>query len=80
MNLFEIEMKQREIVDELIESGGSLTPELEAKMAITRELFDHKAQSYALLVKELDLDIDQLDQVIHQFKKKRRHWKVQKTS
>lgn len=38
MNLFEIEMKQREIVDELIESGGSLTPELEAKMAITREL------------------------------------------
>lgn len=71
MNLFDIEMAQREIVDDLIESGGALTPELEAKMAITRELFDHKAQSYALLIKELDLGIDQLDAVIDQFKKKK---------
>lgn len=71
MNLFQIELQQREIVDDLIESGGALTPELEAKMAITRELFDHKAQSYALLIKELDMDIDQLDAVIDQFKKKK---------
>lgn len=71
MNLFDIEMQQRNIVDELIENGGALSPELEAKMAITRELFDHKAHSYALLVKEIDLDIDQLDQVIAQFKRKK---------
>mgnify|MGYP000054676944 CR=1 FL=1 len=71
MNLFEIEMQQRDIVDELIENGGALSPELDAKMTITRELFDHKAQSYALLIKELDLDIEQLEAVIDQFKKKK---------
>ena len=71
MNLFDIEFSQRATIDELIENGGDLTPELEARLAISLELFEAKAQSYALVIKEMKVGIEQLDEIIESFEKKK---------
>ena len=72
MNLYEIETQYREIADELYESGGSLTPELDAKLAISLELFEKKAASYGMIIKELTGDIDQIIDLIDDLNKKKK--------
>lgn len=72
MNLFDIEMMHREVVDELIENQGAMSPELEARMEITRELFEVKGETYALIIKELRGEIEQLDDLIASLQKKKK--------
>ena len=72
MTLYEIEMQHRETIDELIENGGALTPELDARMAISAELFDSKAGSYALIIKEMSGDIEQLENAIADLTKRKK--------
>jgi len=72
MNLYEIETQYREIAEELYESGGLLTPELDAQLAISNELFDKKAASYGLIIKELTGDIDQIIDLIDDLNKKKK--------
>lgn len=64
MRLYDIEQEYREAVEALIENGGALTPEIEAAMYISREMFEKKAESYGLLIKEISGDIEQLDGLI----------------
>ena len=72
MNLYEIETQYREIAEALYESGGALTPELDAQLAISRELFEKKAASYGLIIKELTGDIDQIIDLIEDLTKKKK--------
>lgn len=72
MNLYEIETQYRDLAEELYESGGSLTPELDARLAISQELFEKKAASYGLIIKELGGDIDQIIELIDELTKKKR--------
>jgi septal ring factor EnvC (AmiA/AmiB activator) len=72
MNLYEIEMQYREIADELFDSGGSLTPELEARLAISEEMFEKKAASYGLIIKEMNGDIEQLENAITDLTKRKK--------
>lgn len=73
MNLFDIEMMHREVVDELIENGGAMSPELEARMAISRELFEAKGETYALIIKEMKGEIEQLEDLIASLQKKKKN-------
>lgn len=65
-------MQYRETVDELIENGGALTPELEAQLAINAEMFEKKAESYGLIIKEMSGDIEQLDAAIADLQKRKK--------
>lgn len=72
MNLYEIETQYRELAEELFESGGDLTPELDAGLAISLELFEKKAASYGMIIKELTGDIDQIIDLIDDLNKKKK--------
>jgi len=72
MNLYEIETQYRELAEELFENGGSLTAELDARLAISEELFEKKAASYGLIIKELGGDIDQIIDLIDDLTKKKK--------
>jgi hypothetical protein len=72
MSLYEIETQYRETVDALIENGGALTPELDAELAITAEMFEKKAESYGLIIKEMNGDIEQLENVIADLQKRKK--------
>jgi Mg2+ and Co2+ transporter CorA len=72
MNLYEIEIEYRETVNALIENGGALTPEIEASMAISLEMFEAKATAYALIIKELQSEDEQLENVIFELQRKRK--------
>lgn len=71
MNLYEIEQAYRDIADAFLENGGELTPELDAQLAISQELFEKKAASYGLFIKEITGDIDQISDLIEDLKKKK---------
>lgn len=71
MTLYDIEQEYRETIDALIENGGALTPEIDAAMFISRELFDKKAASYGLLIKEINGDIEQLGALIDNLRVKK---------
>lgn len=71
MNLYEIEQTYRDIADAFLENGGELTPELDAQLAISQELFEKKAASYGLIIKEITGDIDQITDLIEDLKKKK---------
>jgi len=72
MNLFDIEMEYRAAVEELIENQGAMSPELEARMEISREMFDKKAESYGLIIKEMKGECEQLDDLIAELQRKKK--------
>ncbi len=72
MTLYQIEQEQREIVDALLESEGVITPELEARMVLTRENLQQKAVGYALAIKENAADLGKINDAIADLQKKKR--------
>ena len=44
--LYDITLEQQQLLDELEENGGELTPELEAALALNAENFESKAGGY----------------------------------
>lgn len=50
--LFDLTSEAREIEDILWETGGELTPELEAKMTLNREALVAKVESYGMLYRK----------------------------
>lgn len=51
-NLFQITADQRLLIEALEETGGEITPEIEAAMAITAENFERKAEAYSATIAE----------------------------
>lgn len=72
MNLYEIEQIYRDIAEELLERGGEIDSELDAKLAISLELFEKKASSYGMIIKEITGDIDQISELMEDLAKKKR--------
>lgn len=58
MNLFEIEQELLEVVSELEENGGELTPELEEKLSIADGNFRYKIEQYCNVIKQLQFEQD----------------------
>lgn len=71
MNLFEIEQEYRTAIEALYESEGEVTPELEATLSISRDMFERKATAYLLFILEKQREVSQLEDVIFSFSQKK---------
>lgn len=60
-NIYQIEKDYLSITDQLIESGGDLTPELEIALAINKVELENKARGYGFVIKSLENDVDNID-------------------
>jgi hypothetical protein len=67
LSLYEIEKNQLQVIEELIENGGELTPELEELLKINSENLTTKGTNYGFIIKQLtsecgiiDAEIDRL--------------------
>jgi len=60
-NIYQIEKDYLSITDQLIESGGDLTPELEMALAINKVELENKARGYGFVIKSLENDVDNID-------------------
>ena len=63
-NIYQIEKDYLAICNELIESGGNLTPELETALAINKAELENKARNYGFVVKSLENDVTAIDEEI----------------
>lgn len=72
MNLFQIEQSHLDLIEQLIENGGALTPEIEEQMRFSEDAFYSKMQSYALVVKQLNGETDMLADAIAELQKKKK--------
>lgn len=56
MNLYQIEKNYAEIVNELYENGGEITPEIEERMAANDMDFNEKGENYLKAIRNLEAD------------------------
>lgn len=64
MNIFKIQQEYQQLVNELIDNGGELTPELELNLQINKDNFHSKSENYAYITKQFDGEIDIIDNEI----------------
>lgn len=64
MNIFEIDQELRDIVSEIEDNGGEITPELEKQLAISQKDFSEKVKSYCNVVKNIESDLDAIDKEV----------------
>ena len=64
MTIFKIQAEYQQIVNELIENGAELTPELELALQITKDNFHSKSESYAFITRQFDAELDIIDNEI----------------
>jgi len=64
MNLFQITNEMQSIMNELIENGGELTPELESMLMITESQLKEKAVNYAMVIRSMDYETNVIDEEI----------------
>ena len=55
-NIFEIESKYRQLIDEIESNDGELTPELEESLVINEEDRDEKIEAYIHVIKQKEAD------------------------
>lgn len=61
MNIYEISRNYLQLIDELQEQGGELTPELENALKINEQDFENKAEAYCKVIINLNAEIDGLN-------------------
>ena len=64
MNIYNIQSEYQQLVNQLIENGGELTPELELALQINKDNFHSKSENYAYITKQFDGEIDIIDNEI----------------
>ncbi len=60
-SIYQIENEYRLLAENLIESGGELTPEIETQLQIIKADLQNKSVSYSFVIKQLESDISQID-------------------
>lgn len=63
-SLFNITLERRQIMEALEASDGEATPELAEALAVNREDFEAKAESYAIIMRKLETEQDAIDSEI----------------
>jgi len=58
MNLWQLTQEELAFISLMEETGGEITPELEEELAVRRENFDYKAESYTKLILKLESDVE----------------------
>ena len=61
MSLFIIKNEMQLVVNQLIENGGELTPELENKLQITETQLKEKATNYGAVIRSMEYDKTVID-------------------
>jgi hypothetical protein len=64
MNIYKIQHEYQLLVNELIENGGELTPELELALQINKDNFHSKSENFAYVTKQFDAEMDIIDNEI----------------
>ena len=64
MNIFNIQHEYQLLVNELIENGGEITPEIELALQINKDNFHSKSESYAFITRQFDGEMDIIDNEI----------------
>ena len=64
MNIYNIQSEYQQLVNQLIENGGELTPELELALQINKDNFHSKSENYGYITKQFDGEIDIIDNEI----------------
>lgn len=64
MNIFNIQNEYKELINQLIDNGGELTPELELSLQINKDQLSSKSENYGYVIKQLDCEIDIIDNEI----------------
>jgi hypothetical protein len=61
MNIYSIQNEYQLLINQIIESGGEVTPELELALTINKDQLQSKSESYAYIIKEMDAECDIID-------------------
>lgn len=69
LSLYEIELSQLQLVEQLIENGGDLTPELEEALTLNKENLETKGTNYGLIIKQIESECDIIDAQIERLNK-----------
>ena len=54
LSLYEIEKDHLQLVEQLIENGGELTPDIEAALALNEQNLTTKGTNYGFVIKQLN--------------------------
>lgn len=60
-SIYNLQSEYIELMNQIEDNEGELTPELSAQLDITKEQLEDKATSYCYLSKQLDIDTSQID-------------------
>lgn len=63
-SIYQIENEYRLLAENLIESGGELTTEIETQLQISKTDLQNKSVSYSFVIKQLESDVSQIDNEI----------------
>ena len=69
MNIFKIQSEYQQIVNELIDNGGEITPDLELAMQITKDNFHSKSESYGYCIREINYNKEIIEKEIERLQK-----------
>ena len=72
MNIFKIQSEYQQIVNELIDNGGNLTPELELAMQITKDNFHSKSENYAFITRQFNAEINIINEEVKRLEQSRK--------
>jgi hypothetical protein len=72
MNIYKIQAEYQMLVNELIENGGEITPELELALQINKDNFHSKSENYAYITKHFDGEMDIIDNEIKRLQQAKR--------
>ena len=72
MNIYNIQSEYQQLVNQLIENGGELTPELELALQINKDNFHSKSENYGYITKQFDGEIDIIDNEIKRLQQAKR--------
>ena len=71
-SIFKIQQEYQEIVNELIDNGGELTPEIELALQINKDNFHSKSENFAYVTKQFDSEMDIIDNEIKRLQQAKR--------
>lgn len=69
ITLFDITSEYKRIAEELIESGGEVSPELEERLQLTQNNLQEKAVNYSYIIKQSEYEVDIIDAEIERLMK-----------
>lgn len=63
-SLFAIEQEYKEIAEQLLESEGEISPEMETALAINQQNLETKSTGYGMVIRQMNYEVDIIDSEI----------------